>query len=483
MSQATTPTARDFHTRTFPGRSFVPSSARGMDARHIDAIFLNALWSVCPNETTASELLRKIIDTQVEGDAAALEDFQELLEKIWFLPNRGGMGKSAPELLISHVKLGRSYRPTFHYNLDRRVPAILSAAGIVDGSPEDTQLAHLLELASNRPMNLIEKAIFQAGEQVNPVPRPRYEGSMALPGVVNSLSGLIKGLLGQANWESQLSQAEAERITLDMLAMLRTSYYILWIQIHLNALDALQALRESRGVPSRPRRLYFGFETERYAAKARRFKNTRAVLETDLERGDYALMALSQLHAVLEARNPKWFDNWAMTNLSEDERAKVCAWFGDYSRTMQLQGLQDAWAVPSTLPSNTAALLVLMEQALETNNRRLRPRSNQRAAYNFSWGAVPGMAVADGPRLFTNLGTGRGMGVHAMVNVDLILLVGRSIMTHDRTALLLGIFDKLENLGILFDDETQNVVIQELERTGRIRKLSDAGESIYVKVD
>jgi hypothetical protein len=483
MSPEPDATAREFHTRSFPGQSFVPSSARAMDARHIDAIFMNGLWSVSPSETTASKLLSTIIDTQVEGNPAAVEDFKKLLEKVWFQPNRGGMGKRAPELLISHVRMGQSYRPTGHYNLDRWVPAILTHAEIVGGTPADSKLRSLLETASQRPMNLIENAILQSGQPAVPDPRPRHEGRMALPRVMDTFARLIRHLLDQADWESPLSQVEAERIVLDLLGLLRTAYFVLWIQIHLNAYDSLDALREHREVPDRPRRLHFGFETERYAVKARRFKGTRSILENDLERGDYALMALSQLHEVLDCRDPLWFDEWATRTLSPEQLRKVHDWFSAYDGAMRRQGLVDAWRVPATLPSDPASLLVLMEQAIEANNRSLRPRNNQRAAYTFTWGAVPGMATAEGPRLFTNLGRGRGMGVQAMVNVALILLVGRSIMSSDRMALLLKIFEELEKIGVVFDDDTREIIIQGLERTGRIRKLSDAGESIYVSVD
>ena len=437
MSQGSDMTARDYHTRSFPDYSFVPSSARAMNARHIDAIFMNALWSAYPPETTASELLSTIIQTQVEGNQAAVADFKELLDKVWFQPNRGAMRKSAPELLISHVGMGLSYRPTGHYNLDRWVPAILTRAGVVDGDQRDSKLRQILELASRRPMNLIEKAIVHTAQPAPPTSRPPYRGQMALPRVVDTLASLIQRLLDQADWQALPSQPEAERIVLDLLALLRTAYYILWIQIHLNAQDALDALRERRAVPELPRRLFFGFETERYAAKARRFRGTRSILENDLERGDYSLMALSQMHAVLDARDPQWFNGWDKHPMTTDELKKVHRWFSDYDAIMRRQGLANPWRIADPLPSDSASLLVLMEQSIEANNRGLRPRSNQRAAYTFTWGAVPGMSAAEGPRLFTNLGPGRGMGVQAMVNTALILLVGRSIMSRDRVALLL----------------------------------------------
>jgi len=472
----------DFHTRTFEKSALVPPF-RAINPRRVEAALLNALLEVEPPENEPKRVLDMTL-RNVAGDAATLAEVKGVLESVWFRPNRGTMGRSGQELLITHISMGRYFRPTHHYAVGKWVPAILHHGGVTTSPEHAAALKRVFESAQQRRRNLIEDCICGAltESMIGSAPQ-ETPPAVAMPQLVHSVGRLVRNLLQQAPTKG-LEQVEAERIALDILSLLRTAIYILWIQFHVNAYDALNALRDGREPPTRSRKFKFGFETERRAPRSRAFWSTRDAIELPFEEGDYAMMALSQAHTLFAFERPTWFNHLPERDLTSDESTAVKNWIQDYCKAANALDpvrLPTPWMPPP--PTTVRTAVVAMFDTMVRNHKVLRPTPNTRSQYNVTVGAIGNMAQVDDGVLFSQLGPGRGMGIHAMVDTQLILLLSRAVMGENKRAHFLRVISELEEWGVTFDDDSQDEIIRELERRGHLQKLSDSGESIYVRVD
>ncbi|MHB8632767.1 MAG: hypothetical protein ACYDBQ_02200 [Thermoplasmatota archaeon] len=472
---------KQFHTRSFPGGAFVPGSLRAINPRRSDAAILNALLGTKPPERFPRDVLQSVLGSGFTGDPPAKERFREFVEEVWFPPNRGRMGNAGQEVLISHIKLGNAFRPKQHYGADRWALAILHAGGILQSQQDRADLRHVLDRAQQRTMNLVEKAFLDALlEGIVSVPHEESPPRLALASLNHTIGRLVRGLITQGKWP-ETSNDDAERIVLDIVALLRTGMYLNWILMHEQAFRCMMAFRKGQTPSFDTPTLAFGMSREKRSGTGRSFHETQSHLDMAFEEASFAIMALSQLHATMGWEKACWFDELAGEAGDRRPNAKTQAWFDDYARALLAENVLDAYR-PEQPPTTVREAVWEMYSAISKNFRKWRKKDNTRFSHRSTIGAVTSMALAEGGALFA---PGTGNRKHLpMIDLDLYLLVGRAQMSASgRTTARIRIGHELQNLGIRIDDETEQVIERELDRNGRIRKLSDAGESLYVRVD
>ena len=471
---------KEFHTRHFPSGAFVPGSLRGVNPRRSDAVILNSLLGTRPVEKFPREVLQSVVATGFTGDAPARGRFKEFVEEVWFPKNRGRMGNAGLEILISHIKLGNAFRPKQHYGGDRWAQAILATGGF-NQEQDRAALRHVLDRAQQRTMNLVEKAMYDSLQENIRPGEPEAASLLPLKDLNVAICRLVRGLVAQGTWPDS-STDDAERIVLDVVALLRTGMYLNWLLMHEQAFRSVMAFRKDEIPSFLTPTLVFGMSREKRSGTGRSFHETQSHLDMAFEEGSFAIIALSQLHGTMEWKEAHWFDELAGGLGQKKPTSKTLSWFSEYGRALLAEKPDLAPYMPEKAPATTLEALSEMYTAISRNFRKWREKDNTRFSHRSTIGAVTSMALAEGGALFA---PGSGNRKHVpMIDLDLYLLVGRAQMNaNGRTTARIRISQELQNLGINIDDETEAQIEHELERSGRIRKLSDAGESLYVRVD
>jgi hypothetical protein len=464
----------DLTSRKFPDDAYMPGALNNVNPRRVEAVFLNILMGKKPKESPATKVLRMTLDRTVDGDANAKEAVEQLLNEVWFRPNQS----TGTELLVTHVSLGKVFRPKSFYGVDKWCEAILAAGRVFAENEQRQQLVQIVEKAQARPMNLMEDAIFTAlskDQDIVETPVHFEYRPMAIPRIPEEICHLAKRLLNRAVGE--LSESDAERVLLDLVALLRTAMYVTYLQTHLSAARAMRADDRRGPVDDPPIDLYFGFETEATEPTGRQFFQTRDLLKRDLENGHYAIIALSIAHQVFNWKKAHWFNNLPVGLLKPKDLDALHEWHEESLGAFE--GGSDLWTPPVDI-NNYADAVWSIYSSIANNTRRLRTDPASRPAFKKTFGILGSFALAEDGAIFKKLGS---LGSHAMIDTEMVLLLARIMATKMGQTPLAHIFYQLESIGIKLDDDSQEAAIYELERIGRLQRLSDSGESIYVRAD
>jgi hypothetical protein len=479
-------TVKEAHPRTFPGNAFLPSGLRPLNREVLRACFLNAVFEVSNKGLESAHIRQALQQSVLQGDASSIDYAMSVLDEVLFPSSKSMMGNSKANFRVTHPRLGRIFTPDQHYGAPEWIRAFFHHAEFLPETIE--RLRGYLALASERPLNVLELAAYEAimtatqGHVTKAMPLDATVARRLAPTtVLRQFRELVEARLESADARAHAKgPIEAEGVVFDIARAYEIHLWFYWVQMYLDAWSALGALRRGESPDSRIHTIHFGYHTERVATKGRPFATERVRLEDEVYKGTIATIALANVHEALDLQDPFWFTEIEAIDGSvgkDGGGAKLRSWLARYKELVEKEkgrGL-NAEVADELTPSRA---IPAYYDAIAEYYRSLA--QNSRMPYTTTFGVVRSLGCADDCPLLINLGTPRGLVT--MIDHSLILLIGRMLSRGERRVRFNLIVDQLERIGMRLDDTTQEHIVADLEQKGLLQSLSDSGDAIYVQV-
>ena len=478
--------SREAHARSFPLGAFYPSSIRPLNREVMDALFLNEVFEVDEPELDPAAIQDSLQSEVLMGDKAAKRKGFEIFEAVGFARSEATSKNVSTLIRITHPSLAKVYVPPDTFGTRAWVRFFL-ASDQVDPALR-SRIRQLADTAATRKENVFERGMsvgirsalsaLKAAKATPNSPKgsPPSAGLPVISKYHCEFARLAKLLVEGYEVQSAKDATLAEQALDDVRRLYEVFLWLYWVQMHASAHYAIQDLRSGAPVSGRPGFWYFGYETERGSISERPFASSREDLERTLYSGSIALNALVALHQSADLTSPVWFTELSSTTSQDSERAqRLDEWVESYAKLV-------GDVTPTPGPSlNLGKAIVRAYEAIQSHYAQVE-KETDRFPKTVGYGVARHLGAGDSCVLFMELGRGARRGVTAMVDQEMLLLIGRALAGGKERVRIQPIFEFLKDMGIGLDDFTIESIISDFERRGLLRSLSDSGEAMYVNL-